>query len=242
MHRNTDCSRRAAIAATRANVIVSRQYRQSGWSRFIRPAYAHQQSSVCIQLLTSRLDHRDVRETAQRGEAPTMEGNTPPPRPQPGEGYAAMPSARSCASAPGSQSYRGVATDQAEQATAARVGRADPGPLMPSPYSIVLGLRETPLGLGTGPAGFPSGGTRTRRCAENTEDGRGARTQQHFPYEPLVMGGRLVMPAELQRVHRAVLDGVADYRGDARCGGEALARIGGQTTPQANGIGWTMAS
>ena len=32
--------------------------------------------------------------------------------------------------------------------------------------------------------------------------------KQSFPYEPLVMGGRLVMPAELQRVHRAVLDGV----------------------------------
>jgi hypothetical protein len=31
---------------------------------------------------------------------------------------------------------------------------------------------------------------------------------QSFPYEPLVMDGRLVMPAELQRVHRAVLDGV----------------------------------
>ena len=30
---------------------------------------------------------------------------------------------------------------------------------------------------------------------------------QSFPYEPLVMDGRLVMPAELQRVHRAVLDG-----------------------------------
>ena len=28
-----------------------------------------------------------------------------------------------------------------------------------------------------------------------------------FPYEPLVMGGRLVMPAELQRVHRAALGG-----------------------------------
>ena len=32
---------------------------------------------------------------------------------------------------------------------------------------------------------------------------------QSFPYEPLVLEGRLVMPAELQRVHRAVLDGVA---------------------------------
>ena len=31
---------------------------------------------------------------------------------------------------------------------------------------------------------------------------------QSFPYEPLVMEGRLVMPAELQRIHRAVLDGV----------------------------------
>ena len=35
-----------------------------------------------------------------------------------------------------------------------------------------------------------------------------SKNTQHFPYEPLVMGGRLVMPAELQRVHRAVLDGV----------------------------------
>ena len=28
-------------------------------------------------------------------------------------------------------------------------------------------------------------------------------------YEPLVISGRLVMPAELQRVHRAVLEGIA---------------------------------
>ena len=32
---------------------------------------------------------------------------------------------------------------------------------------------------------------------------------QSFPYETLVLGGRLVMPAELQRVHRAVLAGDA---------------------------------
>ena len=39
---------------------------------------------------------------------------------------------------------------------------------------------------------------------------RAAEGQQHteLPNEPLVMDGRLVMPAELQRVHRAVLDGV----------------------------------
>jgi hypothetical protein len=37
---------------------------------------------------------------------------------------------------------------------------------------------------------------------------RSTKNRQSFPYEPLVMGGRLVMPAELQRVHRAVLDGV----------------------------------
>ena len=30
---------------------------------------------------------------------------------------------------------------------------------------------------------------------------------QSFPYEPLVMGRRVVMPAELQMVHRAVLAG-----------------------------------
>ena len=33
-----------------------------------------------------------------------------------------------------------------------------------------------------------------------------------FPYEPLVVGGRLVMPVELQRVHRAVLGGPKDMR------------------------------
>jgi hypothetical protein len=38
---------------------------------------------------------------------------------------------------------------------------------------------------------------------------------QSFPYEPLVMDGRLVMPAELQRVHRAVLDG-AEITDDMR--------------------------
>jgi hypothetical protein len=31
---------------------------------------------------------------------------------------------------------------------------------------------------------------------------------ESFPYEALVIGTRVVMPAELQRVHRAVLDGV----------------------------------
>ena len=59
---------------------------------------------------------------------------------------------------------------------------------------------------------------------------------QSFPYEPLVMGGRLVMPAELQRVHRAVLDGVAiteDMRAvvERRC---TPSRIGKSiATPQA---------
>jgi hypothetical protein len=33
---------------------------------------------------------------------------------------------------------------------------------------------------------------------------RGDRTQ--FPYEPRVIGGKLVMPAELQRIHRIILD------------------------------------
>ncbi len=27
-----------------------------------------------------------------------------------------------------------------------------------------------------------------------------------FPYEPRVIGGKLVMPAELQRIHRIILD------------------------------------
>ena len=32
---------------------------------------------------------------------------------------------------------------------------------------------------------------------------------QKFPYEPLVIGVKLVMPADLQRVHRAILAGDA---------------------------------
>jgi len=32
---------------------------------------------------------------------------------------------------------------------------------------------------------------------------------QSFPYEPLMMDGRLVMPAELQSIHHAVLAGDA---------------------------------
>ena len=33
--------------------------------------------------------------------------------------------------------------------------------------------------------------------------------RQRFPYEPVLIGGKLVMPAELQRVHRAILAGGA---------------------------------
>ena len=32
--------------------------------------------------------------------------------------------------------------------------------------------------------------------------------RERFPYEPRVIGGRLVMPAELQKIHRIVLDAV----------------------------------
>ena len=30
--------------------------------------------------------------------------------------------------------------------------------------------------------------------------------REHFPYEPRVVAGRLLIPAELQRIHRFVLD------------------------------------
>ena len=30
--------------------------------------------------------------------------------------------------------------------------------------------------------------------------------RKRFPYEPRVIGGKLVMPAELQRIHRIILD------------------------------------
>ena len=70
-----------------------------------------------------------------------------------------------------------------------------------------MGLREAPLGL---PAlrGFDRRGEDTTMRREYRGRPRSKNTQS-FPYEPLVIGGRLVMPAELQRVHRAVLDGVA---------------------------------
>lgn len=29
---------------------------------------------------------------------------------------------------------------------------------------------------------------------------------KRFPYEPIVVGGKLVMPAELQRIHNILLD------------------------------------
>ena len=32
--------------------------------------------------------------------------------------------------------------------------------------------------------------------------------RKRFPYEPRVIGGKLVMPAELQRIHGIVLDAV----------------------------------
>ena len=38
---------------------------------------------------------------------------------------------------------------------------------------------------------------------------RSTNNKQSFPYELMLMGRRLVMPAELQRVHRAVLDWTA---------------------------------
>ena len=46
---------------------------------------------------------------------------------------------------------------------------------------------------------------------------------QSFPYEPLVMEGRLVMPAELQRDSSCRPGRGWDYRGHACCGAEALA-------------------
>ncbi len=30
--------------------------------------------------------------------------------------------------------------------------------------------------------------------------------RQHFPYEPRVIGGKLMMPAELQKIHNILLD------------------------------------
>jgi len=36
--------------------------------------------------------------------------------------------------------------------------------------------------------------------------GRLRKDAQRFPYDPIFIGGKVVMPAELQRIHRTVLD------------------------------------
>ena len=43
-----------------------------------------------------------------------------------------------------------------------------------------------------------------RRKAERR--GRLRNDARRFPYEPILIGGKLVMPAELQRIHRVVLE------------------------------------
>jgi hypothetical protein len=52
------------------------------------------------------------------------------------------------------------------------------------------------------------GWKRTERCtnAENI----GALTEQHegLPYEPIIVGSKLIMPVELQKIHNIVLDAV----------------------------------
>jgi hypothetical protein len=41
---------------------------------------------------------------------------------------------------------------------------------------------------------------------QGTEGWPARGDQKRFPYEPRIIGGRLLLPAELQRIHRAVLD------------------------------------
>ena len=38
--------------------------------------------------------------------------------------------------------------------------------------------------------------------------GRQRSNRARFPYEPRVVGGKLIMPAELQRIHGIVLDAI----------------------------------
>ena len=40
------------------------------------------------------------------------------------------------------------------------------------------------------------------------QPGRLRSDRARFPYEPRVVGGKLIMPAELQRIHSIVLDAV----------------------------------
>jgi hypothetical protein len=65
---NTGFTRRTPAATARANVIVLRQYRQSGWSRFIRRAYAHQPSSDLSNCSHPGFDHRDADDTHRKSK------------------------------------------------------------------------------------------------------------------------------------------------------------------------------
>jgi hypothetical protein len=41
---------------------------------------------------------------------------------------------------------------------------------------------------------------------ERHQQGRQRSDTKRFPYEPIFVGGKLMMPAELQRIHHIVLD------------------------------------
>ena len=69
-----------------------------------------------------------------------------------------------------------------------------------------------PLPLFDSTAGYPTSSS-SAPCARACGHGQPERTEgtqrgnrQRFPYEPRVIGGKLLMPAELQAIHRYVLE------------------------------------
>jgi hypothetical protein len=58
----------------------------------------------------------------------------------------------------------------------------------------------------------------------------GLQSRTRFPYEPRVIGGKLVIPAELQRIHPIILDAaeVEIISDEMRRGGKPMARAGAQ--------------
>jgi hypothetical protein len=48
----------------------------------------------------------------------------------------------------------------------------------------------------------------TNKKTAGRSGGRQRSDRARFPYEPRVVGGKLIMPAELQRIHSIVLDAV----------------------------------
>ena len=88
MHRNTDCSRRTLLppleqtSSSHGNIGSL-----DGHGLSDEPTHINRVRLYPIAHIRALITGMFARNSAKTDEAPTMEGNTPPPREGPGEGY-----------------------------------------------------------------------------------------------------------------------------------------------------------